>query len=160
MSLLEHLYRHHKWANLTLIDHLATLNPDDLSRRAPGGFGTIQETLFHFVATEARFLDSLEGRELSAGAMPSGRPSLPAIKEMAAGQADRLIAFAGSIDEASRTKGTFNGQPFDMPSYLLLFQAYNHAVEHRTNITTVLATYDLPTTGLDLWAFQRAGEAP
>ena len=39
-----------------------------------------------------------------------------------------------------------------------LFQAYHHAVEHRTNITSILATYDLPTPNIDLWAFIRAGE--
>ena len=159
-TLLPHLYRHHKWANLVLIDHLAAMTQEDRDRRAPGGFGSIHETLFHYVVNEARFLDSLAGRELNFAGMPSELPSCQDIRAMAATQGDQLIEFATTLTDESRIKGTLNGQPFDMPAYLPLFQAYGHAVEHRTNITSILATYDLPTPRLDLWGFQAAGEAP
>ena len=160
MSLLTHLYRHHKWANLALIDHLAGMSPEDLARRAPGGFGSIHETLFHYIANESRFIASLVGGDpVELVPMPADLPSCQAIREMAAAQGDQLVGFAATLDEHARITGTFNGQPFDMPAYLPLFQAYGHAVEHRTNITSILATYDLLTPRLDLWAWAEAGEA-
>jgi uncharacterized damage-inducible protein DinB len=159
MTLLPHLFRHHKWANLTLIDHLAGLPAEDLQRRAPGGFGTIHETLFHYLANESRFIDSLAGRELKNAGMPSEIPACSELRAQAASQGDALIEFARTLSEDSRLSGTFNGQQFEMPAYVPLFQSYSHAVEHRTNITSILATYDLPTPSLDLWAFAAAGEA-
>jgi uncharacterized damage-inducible protein DinB len=160
MSLLPDLFRHHRWANLRLIDHLAGMSPEDLARKAPGGFGSIHETLYHLVVNEARFIDGLAERALKFGALPSELPSCQQLRDMAARQAEELLAYSRELTNESRLKGTFNGQPFDMPAYLPLFQAYSHAVEHRTNITSILATYDLPSPALDLWAFQAAGEAP
>ena len=157
MSLLPTLYRHHKWANLTLIDHLAGMTPEDLARRAPGGFGTIHETLFHMVANEARFIESFDGATIELQPMPSELPSCGALREMAARQGDRLIQLAETQTEDSQVSGTFNGQPYTMPAFLPLFQSYHHGVEHRTNITSILATYDLPTPNLDLWSYQDAG---
>ncbi len=160
MDLLPHLYRHHKWANLTLLDHLAALPAEDLDRRAPGGFGTIHETLFHMIANEGRFIDTLAGHELIFNPLPAELPDCASLKRLAETQGDQLLEYARNLTEASRISGSFNGEPFSMPLYVPLFQAYNHGVEHRTNITSVLATYDLPTPGLDLWSFMDAGEAP
>lgn len=160
MALLPHLYRHHKWANLVLIDHLAGLPAEDLQRRAPGGFGSIHETLFHFVTNESRFIDTLRNAQVTFGAMPNSLPSCAELRATAAVNGDALIAIAGEVTADSRVAGSIQGRPYDMPAYIPLFQAYHHAVEHRTNITTILATYDLPVPNLDLWSFQAAGEAP
>lgn len=157
--MLSHLYRHHKWANVRLIDHLAALPEEHLQRRAPGGFGSIHETLFHLFANEARFLQSFEGRAISLESMPAELPSCAEIREMANSQGDRLIELAGTLTEDSKVGGTFQGQQYEMPAYIPLFQAYHHASEHRTNITSILATYDIPTPRIDLWAFMEAGEA-
>ncbi|MGE0600746.1 MAG: DinB family protein [Dehalococcoidia bacterium] len=160
MTLLPHLYRHHKWANLALIDHLAGLPDEDLQRRAPGGFGTIHETLFHMLANEGRFIDTLSGKELVFNPLPAELPPCSTLRQWAETQGDQLIDYAKTLTEDSRLSGTFKGEAFNMPLYVPLFQAYNHGVEHRTNITSVLATYDIPTPGLDLWSFMDAGEAP
>lgn len=159
-ALLPHLYRHHKWANLALIDYLSALPEEDLQRRAPGGFGSIHETLFHYIVNEARFVDTLSGRDLVFSPLPSGLPGCGELRAMAERQGDQLIGYADSLDASSRIVGKVRGNPFDLPAYIPLFQAYHHGVEHRTNITSILATYDLPTPHIDLWAFSDAGEAP
>lgn len=158
MTTLPHLYRHHRWANLTLIDHLAGRPAEDLERRAPGGFGTIAETLTHMLYNESRFIDVLEGRQADAASTPPASPSLDDLRARARTNADRLIAIAGRAGETDRLTGEFRGQPFDFPAYIPLFQAYHHGVEHRTNITSILATYDLPAPDIDLWSFNAAGE--
>jgi hypothetical protein len=84
---------------------------------------------------------------------------LAQLRQIAAENSGRLIAIAGRTKETDRLSGTFRGQPFDFPAYIPLFQAYHHGVEHRTNITSILATYDLPVPNIDLWSFNAAGEA-
>ncbi|MFN8619044.1 MAG: DinB family protein [Dehalococcoidia bacterium] len=159
MTTLPHLYRHHRWATLTLIDHLAGRPAEDLDRRAPGGFGAIAETLTHMLYNEVRFIDVLEGRQADFDASPPPGPSLTQLRQIAVENSERLIAIAGRTEETDRLSGTFRGQPFDFPAYIPLFQAYHHGVEHRTNITSILATYDLPVPNIDLWSFNAAGEA-
>lgn len=158
MTTLPHLYRHHRWANLTLIDHLAQRPAEDLDRRAPGGFGTIAETLTHMLYNEIRFLDVLEGRPADGDTTPPPGPSLAELRSIAVENAGRLLAIADRVQDTDRLTGTFRGQSFDFPAYIPLFQAYHHGVEHRTNITSILATYDLPTPNIDLWSFNAAGE--
>jgi len=157
MTTLPLLYRHHKWANLQLIDALAAMSPEDLQRRQPGGFGTIHETLYHYVINEGRFIEALQEKDTAFGAMPSELPSCQSLRETAAANADLLIQFAGTVTPETRVKGKFSGRDFDMPAIIPLFQSYHHAVEHRTNITTVLATYDLPQPPIDLWSWLAAG---
>lgn len=158
MTTLPHLYRHHRWANLTLIDHLSQRPPEELERRAPGGFGTIAETLTHMLYNEVRFIDALENRQADGDVSPPPGPSLAQLRSIAADNAEKLIRIASGVSENDRLSGSFRGQQYDFPAYIPLFQAYHHGVEHRTNITSILATYDLPTPNIDLWSFNAAGE--
>ena len=158
MTTLTHLYRHHRWANLTLIDHLAQRPAEDLDRRAPGGFGTIAETLTHMLYNEVRFIDVLEGRQADVDASPPPGPSLADLRTIAVQNSEMLIAIAGRVQEGDVLTGMFRGQPFEFPAHIPLFQAYHHGVEHRTKITSILATYDLPAPNIDLCSFNAAGE--
>lgn len=155
--MLRNLYQHHRWANLRLIDALTAMAPEDLARKTPGGFGTIQETLTHFVYNEGRFLDVLDGGAVGSEAPPPV-PTLADLRAVADRNSARLVELASNLDDSARVTGNFRGRDFDFPAYIPLFQAYHHAVEHRTNITTILATYDLPVPNLDLWSFNEAGE--
>lgn len=57
LALLPNLF-HHRWANRALVDALSTLPPEHLPRRTPGGFGALQETLYHLILNEARYRDT------------------------------------------------------------------------------------------------------
>ncbi len=158
MTLLPYLFRHHKWANATLIDALGALPPEELQRRAPGGFGTIHETLYHYVINESRFIDALNSRDTSFSKMPSELPDCADIRSTADANAQELLRLATVLTETDRVTGTMQGRPYDLPAYIPLFQCYHHAAEHRTNITSILATYDLPVPNIDLWGYLAAGE--
>jgi len=158
MTLVLNLFRHHRWANATLIDALGALPPEDLQRRAPGGFGTIHETLYHYVMNESRFIDALNSRDTSFGEMPSELPACQDLRAIAETNAQELLRMAAMLTEADRVEGNMQGRRYDLPAYVPLFQCYLHAAEHRTNITTILATYDLPAPNVDFWGYLAAGE--
>lgn len=92
-----------------------------------------------------------------AGPLPDPLPGLRELRTAAAEQGDALIAIAGQLTEDATLSGTFNRRPFEMPAFVPLFQAYNHGVEHRTNVTTTLAAHGHSSPPLDLWAYLGAG---
>jgi uncharacterized damage-inducible protein DinB len=160
MSTLPILYRHHRWANLALIDALAALPADVLALTSPGTYGTIHQTLAHMVEAEERYLATLKGTEtIVARQLAADQQALPALREAALRQANDLVALAGQVGEETNVKGTFNGRPFEAPAFVPLFQAYNHGAEHRTNITTTLAAHGHEAPPFDVWAYLAAGLA-
>lgn len=158
MSTLPHLFRHHRWANLAMIDALAALPADVLALSSPGTYGTIHQTLAHMVEAEERYLATLKGAEtIVARQLTADQQALPALRDAARRQADDLVALAGRVGEETTVRGTFNGRPFEAPAFVPLFQAYNHGAEHRTNITTTLAAHGHAAPPLDLWTYMAAG---
>lgn len=157
MTALPHLYRHHRWANLALIDALAALPAEVLTLSSPGTYGTIHETLAHLVEAEERYLAALNGAGTIVARPPAEPLALPVLREAALRQADALVVLAGQVGEETTVRGTFNGRPFDAPAFVPLFQAYNHGAEHRTNITTILAAHAHAAPPLDLWTYMAAG---
>lgn len=158
MSTLSHLYRHHRWANLALIDALAALPAEALRLTSPGTYGTIHRTLAHMVEGEQRYLATLKGVDtIVAQALPDELPQLATLRAAAERQATDLIVIAGQLGETSTVKGTFNGRRFEMPAFIPLLQAYNHGAEHRTNITTTLGAHGHEAPALDVWTYLAAG---
>lgn len=152
------LFRHHRWANLALIDALAALPAEVLALSSPGTYGTIHQTLAHMVEVEGRYIATLQGAErIVARQLAADLPALPALRDAARRQADGLVALAGQVGEETTVAGTFNGRPFQAPAFVPLFQAYNHGAEHLTNITTTLAAHGRAAPPLDLWTYMAAG---
>jgi uncharacterized damage-inducible protein DinB len=156
MTVLTPLFQHHLWANITLIEGLKQIADEDLDRKTPGGFGTIRETLVHYVFNEGRFINVLNNGTTEFGDVPTETPSLEALRAEAEESNRRLVELAETVDEHTRVRGEWRGRAFDFPAYVPLLQAYHHAVEHRTNITTILRVYDLPVPNIDLWSYDAA----
>lgn len=152
------LFRHHRWANLALIDALAALPADVLALSSPGTYGTIHQTLAHMVEGEERYLATLKGAEtIVARQLPDELAALPVLREAARRQADELVALSGHVGEEATVRGTYNGRPFEMPALVPLLQAYHHGSEHRTNITTTLTAHGHQASALDVWTYLAAG---
>src|SRR5207248_3551174 len=65
------LLRHKTWATLRLIEHCRTLDDERLNLTSPGTYGTILDTLRHFVAGEEEYFSVLTG-ELPAEPLADG----------------------------------------------------------------------------------------
>ena len=158
MSALPILYRHHRWSWLKLFDELAALPGDALNLTNPGTYGTIHETITHTMLNERRFIEAINSsRPVSLEPHPDPLPSLAELRDHFLADAVALIEAAGRVTEATMVTGDYRGQKFELPAVVPLFQAYNHGVEHRTDITSILNAHGYELPGLHLWAFNDAG---
>ena len=82
---LEEAFRHHAWANRTLLAFCAHLPPEQLSQPRPaplaGDHGSILETIDHIVASDGAYLGALTGNR-PAWAVDERSPS-PDLGELA-----------------------------------------------------------------------------
>ncbi len=157
LALVE-LYRHNRWANLRLIDHLTTLDPKLLEATATGTFGRVDDTLKHIVANEEGYLIQL-GR-------PPGEtllfheysfPGLTELRRRADLTGGALTELAALVQPGDTLSGTYQGNPYTMPRVVPLMQAINHATEHRAHIITTLSQQGIPPISLDAWTFWEHG---
>ena len=150
--ILGDLFRHNRWANERLLDACAGLSQEQLNASNPGAFGTIADTLHHLVVAEGRYTAIL------TGAQPNYEreefPGFAALKERANRSGTALIEVAEREEPGRILRGVRRGEPYELPAEMLLIQAINHATEHRTNVTTILAQLGVQPPDLDGWAYQ------
>ena len=152
-SLVE-LFRHNLWANLRLIDHVAVLNPDLLEATVQGTFGAVGATLKHIVANEEGYLLHM-GNPVTEHLLfhEYGVLDLTDLRQRAQATGDGLIALAEALIPDGAIRGTFQGQPYVMPSVVPLMQAINHGTEHRAHVITTLSQQGVPALSLDVWTY-------
>src|ERR1700674_5558061 len=60
-SLLDDAFSHHIWATLRLIDTCLELTPEQLNAAVLGTYGSILETMRHFIGGDSLYLSHLTG---------------------------------------------------------------------------------------------------
>ena len=154
-EILADMFRHNLWANQQLLDTCAGLDEVQLNATDPGTYGTVAMTLTHLAGAEQRYVQYLTNL---APDMPvredASFPGFDALRQALQQSGERLIELARNEEPGRVARTTRRGEPFAIRSELLLIQAINHATEHRTNITTILAQQHIPTPEIDGWSFQ------
>jgi uncharacterized damage-inducible protein DinB len=153
---LAELLHHHLWANLRLLDTCATLDPEQLEASAPGTYGTIRATLEHLVNAEQGYLMRLTGRQPERRFKAGDNPSIAELSEQARQSGEALLALAGEMRSTDIVEAEWEGQRWQFPASVMLVQAINHAAEHRTNVTTILAQLGINFPAedfIDGWAY-------
>jgi uncharacterized damage-inducible protein DinB len=155
----EYLY-YNRWANLRLIDACSDLTPDQLASSSPGTYGSIYDTLVHIIQAESRYYKRLAGIPLEPPFAWEDTPPLSEIRPYAQQVSSALMELA----ERMRFSDTFQrdwedpeweGLNSRFKSLGLLIQVVNHGIEHRTNITTIMAQQGIQSPGLDGWEYMR-----
>lgn len=156
---VEFLY-YNRWANLQLIDACFYLAPDQLASTAPGTYGSIYDTLVHIVQAESRYYKRLSGVTIEPPFAWEDRPPLSAIRLYA----DRVDSALVETARQMRITDSFRrdwedpdwaGLRSRYKSVSMLIQVLNHGVEHRTNVTTIMAQQGIPAPALDGWKYMR-----
>lgn len=154
MDTLTTIFSHNRWANLRLLECCAGLTDEQLDATVLGTFGSVRDTLQHFVRSEASYLHRIRTGQ------PLRRPDNPApltINQMieSLGQSGAgLIEWASKVqaDDTVSIKWV-DGSQRDVPKTIILTQVINHATEHRSQIMTILTQLGIEPPASDSWSY-------
>ncbi|MEO5950972.1 MAG: DinB family protein [Chloroflexia bacterium] len=151
---LAELFKHNLWANLQLIDACEKLTDEQLDIKVTGTYGSIRETLLHYLGAEKRYADRLFGRPRSPRIEDGGFQGFDYLRRVARTNGQELIDITenNSVPEVYRGLGP-DGQTEEMTGGMLIIQAINHSTEHRAHINSIFSILGLEPTGLDGWAY-------
>jgi len=83
-------------------------------------------------------------------------PGFPTIRELAAASSDELIAIAASLTDEESVDLPYEGKTYRYPRSFFLLHAFEHGMEHRTEIKVTLAQAGVETPDLDGWFYSEA----
>lgn len=153
---LPDFYKYNLWANLHLLDACAQMSDAQLDETMTGTFGSVRETLMHILSAEENYVRSLTGK------IPTTRlkdlaqfPGFDELRRHAQWSGEALIAFAEQPGDMSRTLHLDNGT-YDAPVIIVMIQAIDHGIDHRSQIATLMSQQGIIPPELDSWAHNDA----
>lgn len=151
---LVEFFHYNLWANLTLLDFLSKLSDEQLDVTIDGVYGTLRQTLVHMLASE----EGYSGRTSYAEGIPSPRlkditefPGFDELKQRAQRSGKALI-YAAEHDDVHEVLHLDDGT-YDAQRIIVLIQAINHGVDHRSQISTMLTQQGIQPPSLDAWSY-------
>jgi len=154
---LPDFFKYNLWANLRLLDACAQLSDAQLDATTRGTFGSVRETLMHIFASEEGYARHWH----FTGASPTPRlkelttfPGCDELRRRAEKSGKELIAVAeqGELNQILYLdEGTY-----EAPVIVVLIQAINHGIDHRSQIATLLSQQDIMPPDLDGWSYNDA----
>ncbi|HEU5367866.1 MAG TPA: DinB family protein [Ktedonobacterales bacterium] len=141
-------FKHNLWANLRLLDACAQLSDAQLDAAMNGTFGSARQTLMHLLAVEEGFARLCTG---TAPVPPLKEgdtfPGFDELRRRAEQSGNRLIAFAEQADMSQSLQ--LAGRNYKTPVMVVLIQVINHAMEHRSQVATLLSQQGIELPSLD-----------
>jgi uncharacterized damage-inducible protein DinB len=154
---LPDFFKYNLWANLRLLEACAQLSDAQLDATTRGTFGSVRETLMHLFAAEEGYARHWH----FTGASPTPRlkelttfPGFDELRRRAERSGKELIAVAeqGELNQILYLdEGTY-----EAPVIVVLIQAINHGIDHRSQIATLLSQQDIEPPDLDGWSYNDA----
>lgn len=151
---LPDFFRYNLWANLRLLDACAQLSDTQLDTVMPGTFGSIRETLMHMLGAEEDYVRDLTGTV----------PTLQLKDFTAFAGFDELRRRAERTGKALITAAEQNDlsqvlhlpENYDAWGVMVAIQALSHAIEHRSQIASLLNYQGIKPPRLDGWGYNNA----
>ncbi len=151
---LAEFFMYNLWANLCLLNACTPLSDAQLNATATGTFGSVRETLMHLFATEEGYVEDMTGTS------PTPRlkdfttfAGFDELRRRAERSGKELITIAEQRDLSQVLHLPEN---YDARGIIVLIQALNHAIEHRSQIATLLSQQDIKPPRLDGWGYNNA----
>jgi len=151
---MEDAFAHHVWATLRLVDTCLALNPPQLDTAVPGTYGSIFDTLRHFIGSDAWDLfvatsdraslideDEMDLSELRA-AMESHGPAW-----------SRLLAQDLDPDAVLDEVDEVDGYERHIAMGIQLAQVLHHGSDHRSQVCTALTELGVEPPPIDVLDF-------
>lgn len=151
-------FRHNAWATGELLAVAQNLTEDQLHATVPGTYGSIIDTLWHILSSEASYYTRLTGNRPPWYQRGRETPSLAELATYLDDMAQRWDRFLEEPFDAERTLVVAweDGFDRDVPAGVILAQALHHGNEHRAHICTVLTSLGIPTPDLGVWDYAEA----
>ena len=152
---LPDFFTYNLWANLRLLDACSHLSDAQLDATMTGTFGSVRETLMHMLAAEEGYARALTGTSPTARLEElSTLPGFDELRRRAKRSGEALIRVAeqGELSQILH----LDGGTYDAPAIVVVIQAINHAIDHRSQISTLLSQQDIVPPDLDSWAYNDA----
>lgn len=150
---LSDFFHFHLWANLRLLDACACLSDAQLDATSQGMFGSVRETLVHIFVADENYVEDLTGTappsRLEEFTMFAGFDEL---RQRAEWSGKELITIAEQRD----LDQIIHFPNYDIRGIIILLQALHHAIEHRSQIATLLSLQDIELPLLDGWGYNNA----
>jgi uncharacterized damage-inducible protein DinB len=139
---LETLFDYSHWANERLFRVIASLTPEEFTRRVAGSYGSVRNTLVHALSTEWGWLERCGGMPRGARLEPDDYPTAASLggewrrvessmraflRELTDDALARPVEYAGS-----------GGTPRSMPLGELMHHAANHTAHYRGQTALLL----------------------
>jgi uncharacterized damage-inducible protein DinB len=159
---LADFFRYNLWANQTLLDFCEPLTYAQLDATAAGVYGSVRAMLMHLFSSEESYAGRVGGQAQPRRLMESDAfPGFDALRRRAEQSGQALIAFAERATEADLTRILhLDDGTYDAPVYITLIQAINHAIDHRSQIATVLSQQGVELPDLAGWGYNDAVVTP
>ncbi|MEM7132042.1 MAG: DinB family protein [Chloroflexota bacterium] len=151
---LETIYHHNLWANLTLLEVCMTLSDEQLRTSAVGGYGSILDTLQHFVTSEESYIYRIRTGEPLIHPKDEPVLSMTEMRDSLKASGEGLIEWASKIEPTDFVEIPWkDGELVQVPKAIILNQAINHATEHREQITAILTRLGIEPPELSSWEY-------
>ena len=159
---LADFFRYNLWANQTLLDFCEPLTDAQLDASAAGVYGSVRAILTHLFSSEESYAGRVGGQAPEPRLMESDAfPGFDELRRRAEQSGQALIAFAEQATEADLTRILhLDNGTYDAPVYINLIQAINHAIDHRSQIATILSQQGIELPDLAGWGYNDAVVTP
>ena len=152
---LPDFFKYNLWANLRLLDACEQLSDAHLDATINGTFGSVRETLMHLFSSEEGYARALTGTSPSPPLEEfTTFPGLDLLRQRAERSGEALIKVAeqGNLGQILH----LDGGTYDAPAIIVVIQAINHAIDHRSQISTLLSQQDIEPPDMDAWSYNDA----
>jgi uncharacterized damage-inducible protein DinB len=148
------LFEHNVWANQRLFDACEGLSDAQLEATISGAFGSIRRTLLHIAGAQERFVAALAESEPVVVIRDRGPfPGIAVLREDVRTSGEALVRLAARAKPGATVTTTWLGQAYELPVWMLLAQAINHATEHRAQVSAILTQQGIEPPGMDIWTY-------
>ena len=144
--------RFHAWANRRIIETAADLTDDELRRAGPFDHGTAFQTMRHLVDVDWSWREFCTGNDVGETYVWEKVPleDLASLGEFSRSEDARLLAYVGSLDDASLAEPLTLSDGASVPRWLIVAHVVNHGTQHRSELARYLTERGHSPGELDL----------
>ena len=154
------IFSHNLWANQRLLQACAGLSDEQMAATLLGTYGSLQDTLQHFVRSEEYYLHRIRTGQSLPRRENQPPMTIDEMLESVGKSGTGLIEWASKVqaDDVVLLNWKDDTQR-QVPKAIILNQAINHATEHRAQVMAILTQLGIEPPDVSSWSYFEALDA-